>query len=130
MIYFDILFLIGRLLLGGYFIVSGINHFMKMGMLAGYSQSKGVPMPKIAVIVTGVLLLFGGLGILLGIFIEWAILALVVFLVPVNFIMHAFWKVEDANMKMMEMVHFMKNLALLGALLMLLSIPMWPYPLF
>ena len=130
MIYFDILFLIGRLLLGGYFIVSGINHFMKMEMLAGYSQSKGVPMPKIAVSVTGVLLLFGGLGILLGIFIEWAILALIVFLVPVNFIMHAFWKTEDANMKMMEMVNFMKNLALLGALLMLLSIPMWPYPLF
>ncbi|MEK7635590.1 MAG: DoxX family membrane protein [Patescibacteria group bacterium] len=128
--YFDILFFIGRLLLGGYFIISGINHFTKLGMLEGYTQSKGVPMPKAAVIITGILLLLGGLGILLGVYVEWAILALVIFLVSVTFIMHAFWKVQEPNMRMSEMVHFMKNLALLGALLMLLSIPMWPYPLF
>lgn len=87
-------------------------------------------MPKAAVIITGILLLLGGLGILLGVYVEWAILALVIFLVSVTFIMHAFWKVQEPNMRMSEMVHFMKNLALLGALLMLLSIPMWPYPLF
>ena len=130
MTYFDFLFLVGRLLLGGYFIISGINHFTKLVMLEGYTQSKGVPMSKAAVIITGVLLLLGGLGILFGVYVEWAILALVIFFVPVTFVMHAFWKVQEPNMRMSEMVHFMKNLALLGALLMLLSVPMWPYPLF
>lgn len=128
--YIDILFLIGRLLFGGFFIMSAISHFTKMEMLAGYSQFKGVPMSKTAVIITGILLLLGGLGILFGVYVEIAVLALAVFLVSVTFIMHAFWKVQDPNMRMSEMVHFMKNLALLGAVLMLLSIPVWSYPLF
>jgi len=36
--------------------------------------------------------------------------------------MHNFWKIEDQNMKMTEMVSFMKNMALLGADLMFLAI--------
>lgn len=130
MTYIDILFLIGRVLLGGYFIISGINHFTKLEMIAGYSQSKGVPSAKTAVIVTGIMILLGGLGILFGVYIQWAVLLLAIFLVVVTFKIHAFWSVQDPNMKMMEMVHFMKNLALLGAVLMLLSIPIWVYPLF
>ena len=43
------LFVLGRILLGGYFIMSGFNHFKNLGMLTGYAQSKGVPMPKAAV---------------------------------------------------------------------------------
>jgi uncharacterized membrane protein YphA (DoxX/SURF4 family) len=51
----------------------------------------------------------------------WGLLALVVFLVPVTFLMHNFWAVEDQQRKMGEMVNFMKNLALLGFVLIILS---------
>ena len=117
------LFILGRILLGGYFIMSGYNHFKNLGMLSGYAQSKGVPMPKIAVAVTGAMLLLGGLGILLGVYTEYAVLLLSIFLVGVTTKMHQYWTVSDPMMRMGERVNFYKNLALLGGVLMLLAIP-------
>ena len=125
------LILIGRLLLGGFFINSGFKHFSNLTMMAGYSQSKGIPSPKAAVVFSGLLLLIGGLSILLGVYPTVGTLALVLFLVPVTFMMHAFWKVKDPMARMGETVNFTKNLALLGAALMLLGVPQpWAVSLF
>jgi len=52
-------FLIGRLLFGGYFLYSGINHFKERNMLSQYAASKKVPMPDVAVSVTGAALVIG-----------------------------------------------------------------------
>lgn len=123
--------LIGRLLLGGFFINSGFKHFSNLTMMAGYSQSKGIPSPKAAVLFSGLLLLIGGLSILLGVYPTVGTIALVLFLVPVTFMMHAFWKVKDPMARMGETVNFTKNLALLGAALMLLGVPQpWAVSLF
>jgi uncharacterized membrane protein YphA (DoxX/SURF4 family) len=108
-------------LFGGYFIFGGINHFRSLNMMAGYAQSKGAPMPKFSVGFSGLLLLIGGVSILLNIFPAVGLIALLVFLIPVTFIMHAYWKVQDAQAKMGEMVNFMKNIALLGAVLIMLA---------
>jgi len=125
------LILIGRLLLGGFFINSGFKHFSNLTMMAGYSQSKGIPSPKAAVVFSGLLLLIGGLSILLGVYPTVGTIALVLFLVPVTFMMHAFWKVKDPMARMGETVNFTKNLALLGAALMLLGVPQpWAVSLF
>ena len=129
--YSQIIFLLGRIILGGYFLRAGRSHLLNTQMLAGYAASQGVPFPRLAVIGSGLLLLAGGLGIVAGVYVMWALLALVVFLVPVTFQMHAFWKISDPNMKMTQSVNFWKNLALLGAVLMLLSLPTpWPISLF
>ncbi len=125
----EILFLIGRILYGGFFTMSGLNHFMQLNQMAPYAESKGVPAPKLAVIVTGILLLIGGLSILLGYQTLYGIAALVIFLVPTTLMMHNFWAVEDPQMRMVEMTMFMKNVALLGAALMFLMIKDWPYSL-
>lgn len=126
----EIFLLVGRILYGGYFVMSGMTHFTQMGTMKGYTASKGVPAAGLAVAVTGLLLLAGGLGILLGLYLQLAVAALVIFLVPVTFKMHAFWADTDPNMKMANMVNFMKNIALLGAALMMLAIPTpWPYAL-
>src|SRR3989344_3642108 len=117
------LFLLGRVLLGGYFIMSGYNHFKNLQSYSGYAQSKGVPMPKLAVLVTGAMLALGGLGVLLGVWINLAILLLALFLIFVTPKMHAYWTITDPMMQMGERVNFYKNLALLGAVLMLLFIP-------
>lgn len=117
----QILFLVGRLLLGGYFLMMGVTHMMKREMLAGYAASKGVPMPLPAVLGSGLLLLFGGFGIITGFLVPWALLSLVVFLVPVTFMMHAFWKETDPMKAMPDQVNFMKNLALLGAILIFMA---------
>jgi len=123
-----ILFLVGRVLFGGYFVMNGLNHFMKMGMMKGYASSKSVPMASMAVAITGLMILLGGLGILMGVYIQLSVLLLAIFLVFVTFKMHNFWAVTEPNMKMMEMVNFYKNIALLGAVLMILFIPSpWAY---
>jgi len=125
------IFLIGRLLLGGFFINSGYNHFKSIDMMSAYAKSKGIPSAKAAVAFTGLLLAIGGLSILLGVYPRIGVIALVLFFVPVTFVMHAFWKVQDPQMKMGERVNFTKNVALLGAVLMLLSIAEpWPISLF
>ncbi|MBI1930302.1 DoxX family membrane protein [Candidatus Poribacteria bacterium] len=119
----EILFLIGRIMFGGFFLFNGLNHFIKLGMMSEYAKMKGVPAPSLAVSGSGLLLLLGGLSILLGAYPIVGIILLAAFLVPTTFMMHNFWKVEDTQMKMGEMVNFMKNMALLGALLMLSQMP-------
>ena len=120
----DYLFLLGRVLLGGYFIKNGYNHLKNLNILTGYAQSKDVPMPKVAVFVTGLVFLLGGLGIVLGIYIKLSVFLLSVFLLFVTFKMHQYWTVSDPMQKMGEHVNFYKNLGLLGAVLMLLAIPL------
>ena len=128
MSYFPLALLIGRILYGGFFVMSGYNHFKNVGMLAGYAGSKGVPSPKLAVLASGALIIAGGLGVMTGRFIIYSLWAIIIFLIPVTFMMHQFWKVSDPNMKMMETVNFKKNLALLGAALMLMSLATpWAY---
>src|SRR3989338_7335702 len=117
------LILLGRVLLGGYFIKNGVNHLKNSKSLTPYAASKGVPSPSLAVMVTGVMLLLGGLGILLGVYIELSVLLLVLFLIGTLIKMHVYWNVADPMMRMGEEVNFYKNLALIGALLILLAIP-------
>ena len=111
--------IIGRILLGGFFLITGVNHFMKIKMMTSYSRSKKVPSPRGAVIVTGLMLIIGGLGIILvpTFFIIKPLLIL--FLLPTSFIMHDFWKENDKKEKMEQMLFFMYNMALIGALLLI-----------
>ena len=126
---FEILFLIGRILVGGYYIFNGFNHFSKKDMMAGDAKSKGVPIPDITIPLTGLLLLLGGLSLLLGIYPYIGVALIVIFLVPVTFMMHNFWAVPKEQ-KMADMVQFMKNIALIGSTLMFLAIPTpWPFSL-
>jgi len=117
-----IVFLIGRILFGGFFIMNGVNHFLQMKNMAAYSKSKGIPLPQAAVLATGALLVLGGLGIVLGMYIRFAVACLVLFLIPTTFMMHQYWKIQDPMARMGDQIHFMKNMALLGAALMLLAI--------
>lgn len=97
-------------------------------MLSSYAQSKGTPAPSAAVIVSGIMILLGGLSILLGVYPVVGIALIIAFLIPVSFIMHNFWAVSDQQMKIIDMINFTKNLALVGATLMFLAIPR-PWPL-
>jgi len=119
----EVLILVGRIIFGGFFIYSGVNHFTKFGMMTQYAKMKGVPFPEVAQGVTGLMLLLGGLSIVFGIYPFVGIVLLVAFLVPVSLMMHNFWKLEDPQVRMADKVNFTKNLALVGAVLMLLAIP-------
>ena len=124
----DYVFLLGRILYGGFFILGGINHFQHLDMMAGFSASKGVPAARAAVIFSGLLIIIGGLCIVLGCQPEIGVACIVLFLLPVTFMMHAYWTETDPMQRLTQRVHFQKNVALLGAALMLLMIQR-PWPL-
>ena len=117
------LFLLGRILYGGFFILAGVNHFRNTVMMTGYAASKGIPAPRVAVLSSGVLVLLGGLSIALGFRPTWGVTFLTVFLVPTTLSMHNFWADTDPSARMNNLVNFEKNTALLGAALMFLMLP-------
>ncbi len=116
------IFLVSRILFGGYFILGGTNHLLKGSSMAGYAASKKVPMPKVMIILSGLLILLGGLGILIGFMVPFAVLFIEIFLVVVTFIMHDFWNQKDPGARAMEYIQFTKNLALMGGALAFLFI--------
>ncbi len=116
------LFLLGRLLMGGYFIQAGVKHFIGWQGMLGYTKSKGIPFPAFSLAIGSLLLILGGAGILLGALIPWAVAGLIVFLIVASVTMHAYWKDTDPMARMSNQINFLKNIALIGALLMLLSI--------
>jgi putative oxidoreductase len=120
-------FLIGRLVFGGFFLYNGINHLKERKSLGQYAGAKNVPIPEVAVVATGVALLAGGTSILLGVKPKLGAAAIAGFLAGVSPVMHNFWNVQDPNQRMNEMVHFSKNLALLGGALALMGMEEpWP----
>jgi putative oxidoreductase len=116
----EVLFWLGRILYGGFFILNGLNHLMRLEMLSGYAQSKGVPSPRVAVGVTGLMILLGGLSVLTGLYVPWGLWLIVIFLVVVSFWMHNFWAIEDPQQKTIDQVNFLKNMGLLGGAFLLL----------
>ncbi len=121
--------LIGRILLALVFINSGIGHLTQMKGTVGYAQSKGAPTPKILVPLTGIMIIVGALLIVLGWHRFIGAGLLVIFLLPTAFIMHAFWKETDPMARMGERVHFLKDVALLGAALFLAYYAGWSWPM-
>jgi putative oxidoreductase len=117
--------LIGRIIYGGFFVYNGLNHLINLKMLAGYAAMKGVPAPQVAVLVSGLMILVGGAMVVLGWKVRLGAWLIVLFLVPVTFKMHAFWA-ETGDTRMREMISFAKNMALLGAALMIMLPTSWP----
>jgi putative oxidoreductase len=111
----------GRLLCAGFFLMSAYNHLTKSAMLAGYAQSKGVPMAQVSTIVTGLIMLAGALSVLTGWHVTYGVGLLILFLVPTAFIMHNYWAVADPMGKMNDRINFWKNITIAAALMLYVS---------
>lgn len=106
---------VARFLFSLIFILSGVNHFSSGSI--SYAASQGIPMADIMVPISGVIALVGGLSVMTGFHTRVGAVLLLLFLVPVTILMHNFWDIADPQMAQMQMSHFMKNLALIGAAL-------------
>jgi putative oxidoreductase len=120
-------FVLGRFLFALIFVMAGANHFNKQTI--GYAASQGVPLTGIAVPLSGVLAIVGGLSILLGYRAKLGVWLIVLFLVPVTLMMHKFWGVQDPMMAQIQMVMFMKNLSMLGGALLISQFGAGPFSL-
>jgi putative oxidoreductase len=111
------LYLLGRFILGGYFLSSGLNHFKHREQMTQYAASKGVTTADTAVVASGAMLVGGGVSLLLGMKPSLGALTVLGFLAAVSPQMHDFWNVQDPQQRQSEMINFTKNVALMGAML-------------
>src|SRR5258708_25289708 len=95
----------GRVLVAVFFLMSAYNHLSNSAMLAGYAQSKGVPMARVSTIVTGLMMLAGGLSVLTGWHPAYGVPLLVLFLVPAPLIMPKYWARPAPTAKVAARVH-------------------------
>ena len=119
--------LLGRLFFALIFLMAGPNHFS--GQTIAYAASQGVPLASIAVPLSGVLAIVGGLSILLGYRVRIGAWLIALFLVVVTPTMHKFWTVTDPMMQQMQMIMFMKNVAMLGGALLISQFGAGPWSL-
>ena len=116
----DAVMLIGRILFAFMFVMSGVNHLAKAEAMSGYAAYKKVPAPKLANLLSGVLMLLGGLSIILGVYADLGAVVLAVLLVAMAVKMHDFWNAEG-EAKQPEMIGFMKNISMAGGALFLFA---------
>ena len=119
--------LLGRIFYSAIFIMSGPNHFKAATI--GYAAAQGVPLASIAVPLSGIIALLGGLSIALGYRAKLGAWLIVLFLVPVTLMLHRFWGVSDPQVAGLQLAMFMKNLSLLGTALIIARLGSGPLSL-
>lgn len=118
----DVVELIGRLVFVAMFVLSGLSHFTKREAMVAFARSSGGPAPELLVPLSGLMILGGGLLIALGVWSDLGALLIAAFLVPTAYTMHGFWRFDDPQERMNQQAHFMKNLSLAGAALVLFAL--------
>jgi putative oxidoreductase len=119
--------LLGRLLFVLIFVTSGPMHFSSQ--IIAFAASQGVPFASIAVPLSGIIALAGGLSILLGYRAKIGAWLLVLFLAVVTPMLHNFWAVTDPMMHQMQFAMFMKNLSMMGGALLITQVGSGPWSL-
>jgi len=119
--------LLGRLLFALIFLMSGPMHFSSQTI--AYAASQGIPLASIAVPLSGVLALAGGLSIVLGFRARIGAWLIVLFLAGVTPMMHKFWGVTDPMMHQMQFIMFMKNVSMMGGALLISQLGSGPWSL-
>ncbi|HLP14395.1 MAG TPA: DoxX family protein [Flavobacteriales bacterium] len=104
--------LFGRVFYSLIFMLTITSHFGADAIK--YAEMNEVPAANILVPLSGIIAFAGGLCIALGYQARVGAVLIVLFLVPVTFFMHAFWKMDDPQQYQMQMIAFTKNLSLLG----------------
>ena len=112
--------LVGRILLGALFIISGFGKISGYDGTAGYMASKGMPMVNLLLPAAIAVELGGGLLLAIGFKARWAALAIFLFLIPTTLIFHAFWGI-DPKEAAMQQINFLKNVSIAGGMLMVFA---------
>jgi putative oxidoreductase len=117
--------LIGRILFSTIFMYSSIANFSDYYIYE--ATAKGIPSSYILVPLVGVFELLAGLSILTGFMAKWGAWLIILILLPVTFIMHDFWNIDDPVKHQLVLMTFMRNLSIIGAALMISFFGAGPY---
>jgi uncharacterized membrane protein YphA (DoxX/SURF4 family) len=126
----SVAFLAGRALFAAVVGYLALGNLLDREASVGYAKSKGVPLAGIAVPLGSLGLVAGALAVLLGVYPGVGAAGIVAVLLPITLTMHDFWTLSGQD-RQNEQIHFLKNIGLVGAALLFLSLAVssWPYAL-
>ena len=117
--------LVGRFLLALMFVLAGFSKIAGFAGTVGYIASKGLPAAQVLAVLTVVLEIGGGLALMAGFHARWAALLLALFTLLASVVFHNFWAMP-AEQQMMQQLMFMKNLSVVGGLLLVAALGAGP----
>ena len=107
----------GRVLRAAIFVISGFNKLSDFSGTAAFMSEAGLPTSEILLVLTILIEVAGGLMIVLGLYTRQPALILFLFMIPVTAVFHNPWTAGDLAQVQQQMIHFLKNLAIMGGLL-------------
>ncbi|HUS66357.1 MAG TPA: DoxX family protein, partial [Kofleriaceae bacterium] len=102
--------------LASIFILSGVMKLIDTGGTVAHMEAQGIPYAHPLAILAGLVEIAGGLSVLTGFATRLGALALFLYLIPTTLVFHDFWNLSGAE-RVPQMANFMKNLAIMGGLL-------------
>jgi len=114
----SIVTLIGRILMAMVFVIPGLLKISGYSMTVAYASSKGLPVTNVAIVCAIVVEILGGIAVLIGYQTRIAAWVLFLYLIPTTLIFHNFWAATGMQQQD-SLIHFLKNLAIMGGLLIL-----------
>jgi putative oxidoreductase len=112
----NVLWLIGRILIGGIFVFSGLGKLADLHGFATMLDTAGVPVAWVMAPIGAGVEFLGGLAIVLGLATRYAALVMIAFVIGATLISHRFWALP-ADQWMLQMIQFIKNVAIVGGFL-------------
>ena len=111
----------GRILFVIYFILMGSSHLLNFTEHSALLKRKGVPLPKAATLLTVVMMVGGGLLVLFNWHRTLGAAMLFGIIFPAPFFLHHFWNETESYSRLSEFAHFIKDLSLTRAAVMLMT---------
>ncbi|PBC07146.1 DoxX family protein [Mesorhizobium sp. WSM3859] len=107
--------LLGRILLAVIFLLSGFGKLTAISGTAAYFGALGLPVPTVTAVLVGLIELLGGLAVLIGFQTRIVAWVLAIFTIATGLVAHTGWADQ------MQMIQFLKNLAITGGFVLLAS---------
>ena len=107
--------LVGRILLAAIFLLSGIKKIRTFEATAASMGEQGIFIPQVLLVGAIICLMLGSLALILGLKARWGAILLIVFMIPTTLIYH------PPNGNENDLIQFMKNLSIVGALLLVVA---------
>jgi putative oxidoreductase len=112
--------LVGRILLAAIFLLSGITKLVNYEQTLGHMAGAGIPSPEALLVVAALAEILGGISILTGFLTRLGSIGLILFMIPTTIIFHGFWRFAEPE-RTMQVVNVMKNLGIMGGLVLLVA---------
>ncbi|MEH6558502.1 MAG: DoxX family protein [Oceanicoccus sp.] len=109
--------LVGRGLLGLYFIVPGITKITGFAAMTEYMAAHNVPLVPVLLVVTIVVQIGGGACLAIGYRTQLMAFVLAGLTLVISVFMHNFWAMESGMEQAHEMQNFVKNMAIMAGLM-------------